>query len=164
MSNLTDKGRLFMKFKFCFFLIIFFLFLWSCALPREINFDKRLFDENYNKWKSLNILNYKFTYSSFGFYSYSIDIIVKNNNVVYCNYKGECKNIDGYFNEILSFYYKHNGKSYTDQEMYYTDIIVKYDKDYGFPECWYYKYYCPDNLAVDGNFSFTITNFDLTSD
>lgn len=48
--------------------------------------------------------------------------------------------------------------------MYYTDIIVKYNQNYGFPEEWHYSYYCPENLAADGNFSNAITNFDLTGD
>jgi len=170
MSNLSGGGGGFMKFKFCFILIMFVLSLWGCALPRNINFDKRLFDENYNKWKSLNISNYTFTYRSFGFSGCRADIVIKNNNVYDCSrdgydgYEDNCKNIDGYFDGILSFYNEYNGKSYTDQEMFYTDIVVKYDKEYGFPESWYYDYYCPYNLAVDGNFDFKISNFDLTGD
>jgi len=48
--------------------------------------------------------------------------------------------------------------------MYYTDIIVTYNQDYGYPESWYYKYHCPENLQVDGNFSYSLTKFDVTSD
>ncbi len=157
------------------YMVIILIFLSGCALPRTINFDNQTFNENFTKWKSKNISDYKFTYNSFGFSSYSIDIEVKNNQVsaysVDNNYpfyeetlKKESKNIDGFFNEINDFYNEYNGKEYPDSEMYYTDIIVNYNKDYGYPESWYYKYHCPENLAVDGNFSHSLTKFDVTSD
>ena len=160
-----------MTFKKHYFFMLLSIFLFgNCILPRYINFDREMFNENYNKWKSQNIENYSFIYSSHGFAPYSIKFEVNDGEVVSVvsedeypyHIEDEGRTIDTCFDEILNFYNDRNGKIYSSWEMYYTDIVVEYNQNYGYPESWYYIFYCPESLAVDGNFSRAITDFDST--
>jgi hypothetical protein len=65
--------------------------------------------------------------------------------------------IDKIYESIESLYNDQQGAKKSD--FYYTDILVEYDKVNHIPIQIDYGYYCSPYLEVDGNFSFSISNF-----
>ncbi|MDR2922283.1 MAG: hypothetical protein LBU85_02935, partial [Treponema sp.] len=57
---------------------------------------------------------------------------------------------------IFIFY---NNTVQSENKLYYTEIVVEYDKINHIPIEINYKYYSPPELMVDGTFNYKITEF-----
>ena len=134
-----------------------------------VKFDEKTFIEQKKLWQLSNTNDYEYHLLANGFVYYYGKIIVKNgsfNNDIILHENSHSV-VSGFSNystidlvyEIIEemFNSRNNGTKKTD--FYYTEIFVEYDKINHIPIKINYKYYCSPNLAVDGTFDYTITNF-----
>lgn len=142
------------------------LLVASCNLfDSGVQFDYAAFQSQRDEWRRLAVSNYAFDYYSSGFSYEYVRVYVSNGSyavsVPYADSMRQSydQSLEDIFDEIESRYLKNNGQFHWSSEMYLTGIEVSYDPVYHFPTNVYYKYYIPDNLAVDGNFGFSILNF-----
>jgi hypothetical protein len=133
-----------------------------------VKFDKKTFIEQRKLWQLSNTKDYEYHLFASGFGSYYGKIIVENgsfNNEVillepysivsgYLSYS----TIDLVYETIETMFNSSNNAT-KNEDFYYTEIIVEYDKLNHIPIKISYKYYCSPNLAVDGTFDYTITKF-----
>lgn len=120
----------------------------------NIDFDEDAFVENLNNWNQLNLQNYSYEYSDFG-YSYSgtasdIEIANEEVNSIVALSENEIQDgdqylIDDLFAEIQSIYEENEGAELTSNG-YLKEINVVYDEDYYFPKEVHYIYHIPEDI------------------
>ena len=134
-----------------------------------VKFDEKTFIEQKTLWQLSNVKDYEYHLHAIGEIFYYGNIIVENGsfkdevilqeysqsiNYTFPNYS----TIDLVYQTIEEMF--NSCKNSTKKsDFYYTEIFVEYDKITHIPTKINYKYYCSPNLAVDGTFHYTITNF-----
>ena len=135
-----------------------------------VKFDKKTFIEQRKLWQLSNTKDYEYHLFASGFGSYYGKIIVENgnfNNDVILHENSQSVVVSGFLNystidlvyETIEKMFNSCNNSTKKSDFYYTEILVEYDKTNHIPIKINYKYYCSPNLAVDGTFDYTITNF-----
>ena len=134
-----------------------------------VKFDEKTFIEQKKLWQLSNTKDYEYHLRANGFIFYYGNIIVENSNFkseeILQEYSGSIistfpnySTIDLVYQTIEEMFNTY--KSSTNKtDFYYTEILVEYDKINHIPTKINYKYYCSPNLAIDGTFDYTITNF-----
>ncbi|MDR1249215.1 MAG: DUF6174 domain-containing protein [Treponema sp.] len=135
----------------------------------EVNFDKKTFTEQRQQWQVFQIKNYAYQLLASGFIGYDGIIIVENNNFKedlpsHDYYKIDnfmhYATIDKIYETIEDIYNLYNSTEHSKSEYYLEAIYIEYDKTNHIPIKIDYKYYIPDNMAVDGTFYYEIKNFE----
>ena len=135
----------------------------------SVKFDKKTFIEQRKLWQLSNTKDYEYHLFASGFVLYYGKIIVENgsfnNEVILHEYSHSI--VSGFLNystidfvyETIETMFNSCNNATKNEDFYYTEIIVEYDKLNHIPIKISYKYYCSPNLAVDGTFDYTITKF-----
>ena len=133
-----------------------------------VKFDEKTFIEQKKLWQSSNTKDYEYHLLADGFVYYYGKIIVENgsfSNDVILHENSNSVVIDFLNFSTIDLVYEtiekmfNSCKNVTKSDFYFTEILVEYDKINHIPIKIDYKYYCSPNLAVDGTFDYTITNF-----
>ena len=143
----------------------------SCdLLPRTVyvEFDRETFNRQRAAWREAGVKDYEYRFSAIGFSYYYGTIRVGDGvfveDVPDAGHDGigffeEYSTIDRVFDAIEKMFLRFDGTKQSKRDMYYTKIIVEYDRINHIPTSIAYRYYCPPNLAVDGTFDYRIGNF-----
>jgi hypothetical protein len=152
-------------------LFIIILIVFSCKKDDiKVEFDYKKFLDMKSHWEQLNINNYSFTYSSFGFGCLSNKYIVKGELVA--NILPDTLNcrdhqdttvrytIDDIFKNIIYRYNNPIIEKYSENSYWYCyEIEIKYDSVYFFPSSYEFKQKGKHMYITDTERVYTITNF-----
>lgn len=132
-----------------------------------VTFDYEKFKTKKRAWENANIENYSYEYFSSGF-TFEHIIVYLENGVYYSSDSLENsmlleyeKSITDIYDYIEERYITENSQDNSASDFYLTKIEFKYDNVYQYPEYVKYDYYISENIAVDGNFGFSILNFKI---
>ncbi|MCL2558173.1 MAG: DUF6174 domain-containing protein [Treponema sp.] len=143
--------------------------LSSCGMvPVKVEFDQKTFNEQRALWQDTKPQDYEYKLIASGFMGYSGTISVVNGKFekdepnmewhsIY--YFSDYTTIDKIYQEIEETFLRYNDTRQFRGDVYYTGIVVEYDKTNHIPTKIVYKYYCPPNVSVDGTFHYEIENF-----
>ena len=151
-------------------IILLAAFSFSCGKDDFVNvkFDYKTFIEQKKLWQESITKNYQYDLFTSGFLLYHGKITVENGDFVKEEIINEHSHtsvslgystIDNIYETIEGIFNRTNGMKKS--VFYYTKISVEYDKVNHIPTNIVFSYYAAPKLEVDGNFSFTITNFTL---
>lgn len=132
-----------------------------------IEFDYNRFTSEKLAWETSNIQNYSYEYYSSGFTFEHVKIYVENGKYLRSDsldnsFIGEYKkSITDIYNNIEQRYIQENSQERSSTDFYLIKIDIEYDTIYHIITSVDYDYYIPENIAVDGNFGFSILNFTI---
>jgi hypothetical protein len=146
---------------------------FSCAnlseIKVQVKFDKKTFTEHRQLWQQANIKNYQYQLSAFGginYYSGTIFVEnahIKNNlpSIEGSNIENfmDYSTIDEIYKTIEERYNSYNNTKRSKKEVYYTEIIVEYDKAKHIPIDIIYRFYIPSEVMFDGTSHYKIAEF-----
>ena len=148
--------------------IALFCLLTACSEDAyvHVKFDQKTFNEQKQLWQASNTKDYAYHLLASGFMMYDGKITVEDGN-----FKNEeilhefsvssigsgYSTIDMIYDRIEEAYKFYNGAQKSD--FYYTEIKVEYDKTNHIPINIHYVCYVSPELAVDGTFDYSITDF-----
>jgi len=146
---------------------------FSCAnlseIKVQVKFDKKTFVEQRQLWQQANIKNYQYQLSAFGGISYySGTIFVENNQIKkdLPSVEGtdienfmDYSTIDEIYKTIEERFNSYNNTKRSKKEVYYTEIIVEYDKAKHIPIDIIYRFYIPSDVVFDGTSHYKIAEF-----
>jgi hypothetical protein len=148
-----------------------FIFLSCDDLSKftvQVKFDQKTFAEQRQLWQEANVKNYQYQLSAIGFMGYGGTIFVENgqfkNDLTSSEYSNienfmDYSTIDEIYKTIEEAFNSYNNTEQSKNDVYYTEIIVEYDKINHIPIIINYHYYAPSNIAVDGTFYYEIIEF-----
>ena len=151
------------------FVILLVALSYSCEKDEyvRVKFDEKTFLEQKQLWQSSITMNYQYDLFTGGFLLYHGRITVENgdfakeeilNEYSHISIPESYSTIDKIYDTIEETFNNNNGKKKSD--FYIREISVEYDKINHIPTSIVKHYYASPKLEVDGNFSFSITNFD----
>lgn len=156
------------------FLIPLFLLLLSCKEPAVnfIDFNIGAHNTNYNSYKKVTPPTYSYRYTSIGAMYIDYRVYVSDNFVdsicvieevehVDNPYQGQRQKllIDSLFTYISNTFHENDAIEIENRSFYITEIQCTYDSLYHYPLSYDSQFYQAPGMCVDGNFSFTVSEF-----
>jgi len=146
---------------------------FSCANLSEftvqVKFDQKTFVEQRQLWQQANIKNYQYQLSAFGGISYYSGTIFVENGKIKKDLPSvenssiedfmDYSTIDEIYKTIEERFNSYNNTKRSKKDVYYTEILVEYDKTKHIPIDITYNYYVPSDVVFDGTSHYKIAEF-----
>lgn len=129
---------------------------------KEISFDYETFTYHKNAWIRSDIKNYSYTYYSSGFSHWYAEVFVENGEFIRLNEYENSNSMEFYKDTMTDLYNSIEEIFHSERDnddFYITSIRVEYNKDNNTIKSVDYDYYKSPKIEVDGNFSYSISNF-----